>query len=147
MDMFKSRAPFKRNDTGEIAMSTVKDYGVSNEKELPAYDNETAERRGSVASYNISGIHDETHRKLKPRHIQLIGIETSCKHDVCRQSLTRLGRYRWYNWHSPICPDWPWSDEWRTRKSLHRFHFLVSEDHIFSATSSNRPPGARSCSL
>jgi amino acid transporter len=27
-----------------------------------------------VASYNISGIHDDTHRKLKPRHIQLIGI-------------------------------------------------------------------------
>ncbi|KAF2167193.1 hypothetical protein M409DRAFT_66226 [Zasmidium cellare ATCC 36951] len=74
MDMFKSRAPFKRNDTGDIGTASVKEYGVSNEKELPAYDNEVAERRGSVASYNISGIHDETHRKLKPRHIQLIGI-------------------------------------------------------------------------
>ena len=79
MDMFKSRAPFKRNDTGEIGTASVKEYGVSNEKELPAYDNDVAERRGSVASYNISGVHDETHRKLKPRHIQLIGMECSKK--------------------------------------------------------------------
>lgn len=79
MEVFKSRAPFKRHDTGDIATTTVKDYGVSNEKELPAYDNEGAERRGSVASYNVSGIHDETHRKLKPRHIQLIGRNTESR--------------------------------------------------------------------
>jgi len=38
----------------------------------PSYDSQDAiERRGSV---NISGERDGTHRKLKPRHIQLIGI-------------------------------------------------------------------------
>ncbi|KAK3070741.1 general amino acid permease agp2 [Teratosphaeriaceae sp. CCFEE 6253] len=37
----------------------------------PSYDYSETERRGSV---NISGEADGTHRKLKPRHIQLIGI-------------------------------------------------------------------------
>ncbi|KAK4955953.1 general amino acid permease agp2 [Elasticomyces elasticus] len=37
----------------------------------PAYEGFEAERRGSV---NLSGEVDGTHRKLKPRHIQLIGI-------------------------------------------------------------------------
>lgn len=75
MEAFKNRNPFKRSNTGDVAQ--VKDYGVSgnvSEKELPAYDQGEIERRGSTASYNISGVHDDTHRKLKPRHIQLIGI-------------------------------------------------------------------------
>jgi hypothetical protein len=38
--------------------------------DLPTYDD--AERHGSEA-VNISGVHDNTHRKLKARHIQLIG--------------------------------------------------------------------------
>ncbi|RMX85328.1 hypothetical protein D0869_03908 [Hortaea werneckii] len=47
--------------------------GQSVEISLPPYDagQEDEERRGSV---NISGVQDTTHRKLKPRHIQLIGI-------------------------------------------------------------------------
>lgn len=87
MDIFKNRAPFKRNDTGDHG-TTTKEYGVnSDEKELPSYDNEGVERRASVASYNISGIHDETHRKLKPRHIQLIGMRNTA-------SLSALGKPR-----------------------------------------------------
>ena len=39
---------------------------------LPTYDHD-AERHGSEA-VNLSGIHDNTHRKLKARHIQLIGF-------------------------------------------------------------------------
>lgn len=80
MDALKSlgsRAPFKRTDTGDVHRSESKDdYGVTREKELdlPAYSQGDVERRASVASYNISGVHDDTHRKLKPRHIQLIGI-------------------------------------------------------------------------
>jgi len=38
--------------------------------DLPTYDD--TERHGSEA-VNISGVHDKTHRKLKGRHIQLIG--------------------------------------------------------------------------
>lgn len=63
------RIPFKRTKTEDV--TKVQAVTISQEKELPTYD---AERRGSVASYNVSGIHDDTHRKLKPRHIQLIGI-------------------------------------------------------------------------
>jgi hypothetical protein len=44
--------------------------GKSADVDLPTYDD--AERHGSVA-VNISGVHDKTHRKLKARHIQLIG--------------------------------------------------------------------------
>lgn len=44
--------------------------GKSANVDLPAYDD--AERHGSVA-VNVSGVHDNTHRKLKARHIQLIG--------------------------------------------------------------------------
>ena len=66
------RSSFKRTDTGGVEKSDIKD--VTGVTELPTYDNGDAERRGSVASYNISGVHDDTHRKLKPRHIQLIGI-------------------------------------------------------------------------
>jgi amino acid transporter len=71
MDSLKSfgqRAPFKRTDTGDVQKSESKDHGVAREKELdlPAYSHDDVERRASVASYNISGIHDDTHRKLKP---------------------------------------------------------------------------------
>ncbi|RMZ08859.1 hypothetical protein D0860_04495 [Hortaea werneckii] len=47
--------------------------GQSVEISPPPYDTrqEDEERRGSV---NISGVQDKTHRNLKPRHIQLIGI-------------------------------------------------------------------------
>lgn len=44
--------------------------GKSSDIDLPAYID--AERHGSEAA-NISGVHDNTHRKLKARHIQLIG--------------------------------------------------------------------------
>jgi hypothetical protein len=44
--------------------------GKSADVDLPSYDD--AERHGSEA-VNISGVHDNTHRKLKARHIQLIG--------------------------------------------------------------------------
>ena len=40
--------------------------------DLPTYDHD-AERHGSEAA-NLSGLHDNTHRKLKARHIQLIGF-------------------------------------------------------------------------
>lgn len=45
--------------------------GKGGEIILPAYDAGAEERRGSV---NLSGVQDKTHRKLKARHIQLIGI-------------------------------------------------------------------------
>lgn len=44
--------------------------GKTADVDLPTYDD--AERHGSEA-VNISGVHDKTHRKLKARHIQLIG--------------------------------------------------------------------------
>lgn len=44
--------------------------GKGADLDLPTYDD--AERRDSAAA-NISGMRDNTHRKLKPRHIQLIG--------------------------------------------------------------------------
>ncbi|EME88492.1 uncharacterized protein MYCFIDRAFT_54490 [Pseudocercospora fijiensis CIRAD86] len=75
MDAFKARSPFKRTQTGDGAKTETKDYGVTGDTtELPAYNNQDVERRASVASYNVSGVHDDTHRRLKPRHIQLIGI-------------------------------------------------------------------------
>ena len=45
--------------------------GKTADVDLPTYDD--AERHGSEA-VNISGVHDKTHRKLKARHIQLIGL-------------------------------------------------------------------------
>ncbi|KJX97053.1 general amino acid permease Agp2 like protein [Zymoseptoria brevis] len=80
MDSLKSlgqRSPFKRTQTSDHIKTDSKAYGVESEAvevDLPRYPAEDVERRASVASYNISGIHDDTHRKLKPRHIQLIGI-------------------------------------------------------------------------
>ncbi|KAM0708122.1 hypothetical protein Q7P35_004772 [Cladosporium inversicolor] len=46
--------------------------GKGADPDLPTYDHD-AERHGSEA-VNLSGVHDNTHRKLKARHIQLIGI-------------------------------------------------------------------------
>jgi hypothetical protein len=46
--------------------------GKSADPDLPSYEHET-ERHGSEA-VNLSGVHDNTHRKLKARHIQLIGF-------------------------------------------------------------------------
>ena len=48
-----------------------KDVDSQDSPPPPPMYNEDAERHGSVA---ITGIRDNTHRKLKPRHIQLIGI-------------------------------------------------------------------------
>jgi amino acid transporter len=45
--------------------------------DLPSYSHD-AERHGSEA-VNSSGVHDNTHRKLKARHIQLIGFV----HHIC----------------------------------------------------------------
>lgn len=45
--------------------------GAVSDTDLPTYGND-AEQQGSPA-VNISGVHDNTHRKLKARHIQLIG--------------------------------------------------------------------------
>lgn len=75
MDSFKSRLPFKRSDANEVSKAgEVKEYGVpADTKELPAYDAGDVERRASAASYNISGVIDQTHRSLKPRHIQCMG--------------------------------------------------------------------------
>lgn len=50
-----------------------KETAASPEKSGYAYDAETEGRRGSI-SPSIKAVHDSTHRKLKPRHIQLIGI-------------------------------------------------------------------------
>lgn len=44
--------------------------GKGEQLDLPTYDD--VERRDS-ATANLSGLRDNTHRKLKPRHIQLIG--------------------------------------------------------------------------
>ncbi|KAF2210558.1 hypothetical protein CERZMDRAFT_69221 [Cercospora zeae-maydis SCOH1-5] len=77
MSAFKNlaqRSPFKRSDTGGVEKSDSKDSVTGVTEVPPKYDNSDVERRVSVASYNISGVHDDTHRKLKPRHIQLIGI-------------------------------------------------------------------------
>lgn len=63
----------------------VKDFGIfqrtssnsssDHEKKPPAYGREEElERRGSIASASVSGLKDTTHRGLKARHIQLIGI-------------------------------------------------------------------------
>jgi amino acid transporter len=46
--------------------------GKAADLDLPTYDHD-AERHGSEA-VNLSGVHDNTHRKLKARHIQLIGF-------------------------------------------------------------------------
>lgn len=62
----------------------LKDFGVfqrtnsnssSDEKHAPTYTRETeAERGGSVGAGSVSDLKDTTHRGLKARHIQLIGI-------------------------------------------------------------------------
>lgn len=63
----------------------LKDFGIfqrsssnsssDHEKKAPTYTREDElERRASVASASVSGLKDTTHRGLKARHIQLIGI-------------------------------------------------------------------------
>ena len=63
----------------------LKDFGIfqrtgsnsssDQEKRPPTYTRDVElERRGSVASASVSGLKDTTHRGLKARHIQLIGI-------------------------------------------------------------------------
>jgi len=44
---------------------------IATDPEKPTYDGEG--RRASVTP-SMKGVYDSTHRKLKPRHIQLIGI-------------------------------------------------------------------------
>ncbi|KAI7278743.1 amino acid permease [Hortaea werneckii] len=67
-----SLVPGRDKTTPEIELKQIH-QGQSVEISPPPYDagQEDEEQRGSV---NISGVQDKTHRKLKPRHIQLIGI-------------------------------------------------------------------------
>lgn len=48
----------------------VDSSGFATEKDLPVYNSETLDAHDGLAF----GIRDDTHRKLKARHIQLIGI-------------------------------------------------------------------------
>lgn len=65
---FSRAASVNKKDSGEKQRTgnTVADL------DLPTYDDDT-ERQASQAA-NLSGVHDNTHRKLKARHIQLIGL-------------------------------------------------------------------------
>lgn len=64
-----SRASMKNSLNGEKQRSTENAADL----DLPTYVD--AERQGSsVASLSSSGLQDNTHRKLKARHIQLIGF-------------------------------------------------------------------------
>jgi len=45
---------------------------VTEDKEKIGYSYDIEGRRASTTS--VKAVHDSTHRKLKPRHIQLIGI-------------------------------------------------------------------------
>ena len=53
------------------------DRGHASEKSLPrqtVIDESTANYYSSNESGDLKPVYDSTHRKLKPRHIQLIGI-------------------------------------------------------------------------
>jgi amino acid permease len=56
--------------------------GKVSDLDLPNYDHRDAERHGSEA-VNLSGVHDQTHRKLKARHIQLIGFVKTVYYMCC----------------------------------------------------------------
>lgn len=68
--------------------------GAGADLDLPTYND--AERYGPEEAANISGVHDKTHRKLKARHIQLIGsvqylvisvsISDVCSHNVALEA-------------------------------------------------------------
>lgn len=59
--------------------STGTDYGVQHEYDKtvkidPEKNGGLDGHRRSSVSVSVKAVHDSTHRKLKPRHIQLIGI-------------------------------------------------------------------------
>jgi yeast amino acid transporter len=61
-----------------IDYSPSRDYGAPEKEvavgdEKPSYAYDVEGRRASIAA-SVKTVHDSTHRKLKPRHIQLIGI-------------------------------------------------------------------------
>ena len=64
-----NKLPFQHSSASDSSSSPKP--GESNVP--PAYDAD-AERRASAASASVSGLRDTTHRGLKARHIQLIGI-------------------------------------------------------------------------
>ncbi|KAF2725224.1 amino acid transporter [Polychaeton citri CBS 116435] len=69
-----SRFPFRKS---QIEGENIPQKNVAPKTdtvELPSYDSDIEQRRASTASASTSGVRDTTHRKLKPRHIQLIGI-------------------------------------------------------------------------
>lgn len=71
-------------DSGEKQRS-----GTVADLDLPTYDD--AERQGSEVA-NLIGMRDDTHRKLKARHIQLIGFvfhPFPCRPGVCAMIVSR----------------------------------------------------------
>jgi len=64
----QSSTGYRRGSVKDIEEKQRMSKGA--ELDLPTYDN--VERRDAMTA-NISGMRDNTHRKLKPRHIQLIG--------------------------------------------------------------------------
>ena len=69
-DVATQTSGYRRNSPKDIGEKQRTGKGA--DPDLPSYEHD-AERHGSVA-INLSGVHDNTHRKLKARHIQLIGF-------------------------------------------------------------------------
>ncbi len=89
-------------------------YGVKDDEANPAY--ESTERL----------IQDSTHRKLKPRHIQLIGIGGyAISQTTSPAILQRLTSFQ-DNRHGSLRSNWPGTSPWRSRVAFHGFHDLVS---------------------
>ena len=65
---------------------------------------------------------DFTHRKLRARHIQLIGIGKNS--DLFPGPVLII--YRWYDWYCSLCSNWSWCSQWWSRVLVPSFHTLVS---------------------
>ncbi len=96
---------------------TPSTYGVRDDEANPAYD--STEKL----------VQDSTHRKLKPRHIQLIGIGGYVVTlSNCQVTSLRLNGLQ-YHRYGTVCSNWPRTAPWWTCLPIHGLYYLVSFVH------------------
>lgn len=118
--------------------ATTKTHSLKNrlpEKRSSVVDDADEE---SISSGPHKPVFDHTHRRLKPRHVQLIGISISEPQFQVYSGRSRLinKRHRYWrdDWDDLVCPNRPGSCRRRSCQSISGFYHLVSHFPVLAWT-------------
>lgn len=107
---------------------------TGNQSDLPEKNVVVEDDEESITSGPDKPIYDHTHRQLKPRHVQLIGMLDRNIYMIIYSIYDRFDslvlmacyRYWWDDWNGAIRPNRPNSTGRRPWQFIHSFYHMVS---------------------